>query len=125
MIFLRHEGTPLKIIPLVLTAALICMPAAAKTKARHSSVSKTISGSGCVEHQAENSCRVIIDSQTGETYNLKFSDEGPRPGTAIRFQGTLHHSANSCSQGKPLSVSKWKKEKGIKCPPPLYLQAMK
>jgi hypothetical protein len=36
----------------------------------HAANKKNISGSGCVEKVAKNSCRVVIDSQTGELYNL-------------------------------------------------------
>ncbi|HVO63439.1 MAG TPA: hypothetical protein VMT53_21115 [Terriglobales bacterium] len=80
---------------------------------------KDVKGSGCVEKVAENSCRVIIDSQTGELYNLMFSGGAPRSGTAIQFEGTVRHAGKSCSTGKPVKVSKWTKEKGIKCPPPV------
>jgi len=79
---------------------------------------KTIQGSGCIEKAVENSCRVVIDSQTGELYNLLFSDRTPKTGVAIKFSGVQQHGATSCMQGKPVKVSKWKKEKGIKCPPP-------
>ena len=46
---------------------------------------KNISGSGCVEKAVENACRVVIDSQTGEIYNLQFSARAPKSGTAITF----------------------------------------
>lgn len=105
----------MKIIPLVLCGAIVCPYLAGQ--ARHSSQSKTIQGSGCIEKAAENSCRVVIDSQTGELYNLLFSASTPKAGTAIKFSGTVHKGATTCMQGKPVNVSKWKKEKGIKCPP--------
>ena len=111
------------LLPLILIATALCMPGGAKT--RHSANHKTISGSGCIERGVESSCHVIIDSQTGEIYTLKFSDDAPRPGTAIRFTGTVHRSENACMPGKPVSVSKWKKEEGIKCPPPPDLEAMR
>ena len=82
---------------------------------------KTIQGSGCIEKAVENSCRVVIDSQTGELYSLQFSDRTPKPGTAIKFAGVQQHGATVCLQGKPVKVSKWKKEKGIKCPPPAVI----
>lgn len=94
---------------------------AATVPTQHSSASKTISGSGCVEKAAENSCRVVIDSQTGELYNLLFPAKTPKSGTAIQFTGTKHAGATSCTQGKPVKVSKWKKEKGIRCPPPAVI----
>jgi hypothetical protein len=84
---------------------------------------KNISGSGCVEKAVENSCRLVIDSQTGELYNLLFSAKTPKSGTAIRFSGTPHKGASTCVHGKALTVSKWTKEQGIKCPPPVVAQA--
>jgi hypothetical protein len=78
---------------------------------------QNISGSGCVEKVVENSCTVVIDSQTGELYNLLFPSRAPKPSTAIEFTGTPHKGATACTQGKPLNVSKWRKEKGIRCPP--------
>jgi len=87
-------------------------------EAQHSSASKSINGSGCVEKSSENSCRVVIDTKTGELYNLLFSAKTPKSGTAIQFSGTPQHTATACTLGKPLKVSKWKKEKGIRCPPP-------
>ena len=95
---------------------LACVVASAE--AQHSSASKSIIGSGCVEKSAETSCRVVIDTKTGELYNLLFSAKTPKSGTAIQFSGTPQHSATACTLGKPLKVSKWKKEKGIRCPPP-------
>jgi len=91
-------------------------------EAQHSSASKSINGSGCVEKSSENSCRVVIDTKTGELYNLLFPAKTPKPGTAIQFTGVAQHGANSCMQGKPVKVSKWKKEKGIRCPPPVPAQ---
>jgi len=70
-----------------------------------------------VEKAVETSCRVLIDSKTGDTYNLLFSGKAPKAGTAIRFKGTAHKGMTTCMQGKPVSVTSWKKEKGIKCPP--------
>jgi hypothetical protein len=82
---------------------------------------KNISGSGCVEKAAENSCRVVIDSQTGELYNLQFTARAPKSGTAIMFSGRPHKGATACKQGKLVSVGKWKEEKGINCPPPAVM----
>lgn len=82
----------------------------------------SVKGSGCVEKAAEHSCRVIIDSRTGELYNLSFNGDAPKAGTAIQFSGTPHKNAGTCSTGKPVKVSKWKKEAGIKCPPPVIAQ---
>jgi hypothetical protein len=108
----------MKIIPLVLMVAVFCPFAASKTK--RSSTPKPVKGSGCIEQAVENSCHVVIDSQTGELYNLLFSAKAPKPGTAIRFSGTKASGATACMQGKPVKVAKWKKEKGIRCPPPVY-----
>jgi hypothetical protein len=47
----------------------------------------------------------------------------PKAGTANRFSGTPHKGTMAGMQGKPVSVSKWTKEKGIKCPPPVIAQA--
>ncbi|HZD30495.1 MAG TPA: hypothetical protein VE779_02435 [Candidatus Angelobacter sp.] len=88
----------------------------------HHSSKKTVKGSGCVEKAPENSCRVVIDSKTGQLYDLLFTANTPKAGIAIQFTGTPHHGASSCMQGKPVKVSKWKKEKGIKCPPPVIAQ---
>ena len=82
---------------------------------------KAIQGSGCIEKAVENSCRMVIDSQTGELYNLLFGAKTPKPGMAIKFAGVPQHTATSCMRGKPVKVSKWKKEKGIKCPPPAVI----
>ena len=111
----------MKIIPLVLMVAVACPFAASKT--RHSSKTKPVKGSGCVEQAVENSCHVVIDSKTGELYNLLFPAKVPKSGTAIEFTGAKQTGPNSCMQGKPVKVAKWKKEKGIKCPPPVYAQA--
>jgi hypothetical protein len=110
----------LKIIPLILLMAISCP--VAYSQPRHSSNSKPVKGSGCVEQAVENSCHVIIDSQSGELYNLLFPAKVPKSGTAIKFTGTKHSGATSCMQGKPIKVSTWKIEKGIKCPPPVYAQ---
>jgi len=87
-------------------------------QAQNASSPKSIKGSGCVENAVEHACHVVIDSKTGETYNLLFSGKVPKAGTAIKFAGTEHQGMTTCMQGKPVNVSKWKKEKGIKCPPP-------
>lgn len=110
----------MKIIPLILLMACSCTFAVAQPK--HSSSAKPVKGSGCVEQAVENSCHVVIDSQTGVLYNLLFPAKVPKSGTAIEFTGTKHTGATSCMQGKPVKVSKWKKEKGIKCPPPVLAQ---
>ena len=111
----------MKIIPVILLVVALCVNGNAKT--RHSSSAKTINGSGCVERAAEHSCHVVIDTQTGQTYSLMFSDNGPKSGTAIWFKGTVRSATDSCLQAKAVSVSKWKKEKGIRCPPPPQLVA--
>ena len=111
----------MKQIPVVLILLSASAFAGAGRSTTHTSAPKTVNGSGCIEKAAENSCRVIIDSQTGELYNLLFSAKTPKPGTAIQFTGTTQHGANSCMQGKPVKVSKWKKEKGIRCPPPAVM----
>ena len=97
---------------------LVASLAVASAQSEHSSSSKTIKGSGCVEKAVETSCQVLLDAKTGETYNLLFSGNAPKSGTAISFKGTEHKGMTTCMQGKPVNVSKWKKEKGIKCPPP-------
>jgi hypothetical protein len=101
---------------------LLAMCVASGTPAAQASNPKVVQGSGCIEKAVENSCRVVIDSKTGELYNLLFSDRTPKPGTAIKFAGVQQHGATACTQGKPVKVSKWKKEKGIKCPPPVIAQ---
>jgi hypothetical protein len=89
----------------------------------HSPTSKPVKGSGCVENAVENSCHVVIDSRTGELFSLQFSGKAPKTGTAISFNGTTRHRTTACRPGKPVSVAEWKKEKGIKCPPPVIAQA--
>ena len=106
------------VVLLLLTASSF---AGAGGSTSHSSSAKTVKGSGCVEKAVENSCRVIIDSQTGELYSLLFSASAPKPGTAIKFSGTPHKGASTCLQGKPVNISRWTKEKGIRCPPPAIL----
>ena len=106
------------VVLMLLTASAF---AGAGGSTSHASATKNVKGSGCVEKAAENSCRVVIDSQTGELYNLLFPAKTPRSGTAIQFSGTKHAGANACVQGKPVMVAKWKKEKGIKCPPPAVI----
>lgn len=98
-----------------LTILALC--SVAGTQTGYAANKKSISGSGCIEKAVENSCRVVIDSKTGELYNLLFPARTPRLSTAITFTGTLRKGATACTQGKPLTVSKWRKEKGIKCPP--------
>jgi hypothetical protein len=77
-----------------------------------------IKGSGCVQKAVETGCHVLVDSKTGNTYNLLFSGKVPKSGSAIWFKGTAHQGMTTCMQGEPVNVTKWKKEKGIKCPPP-------
>ena len=89
----------------------------AAAQPHQSSQPKTIQGSGCVEKAVESSCHVVTDSKTGDLYNLMFSGKVPKNGTAIWFRGTEHQGMTTCMQGKPVNVTKWKKEKGIKCPP--------
>jgi hypothetical protein len=79
---------------------------------------KALQGSGCVQNAVESGCHVLLDSKTGDTFNLFFNSKAPKSGTAIWFKGTAHQGMTTCMQGKPLNVTKWKKEKGIKCPPP-------
>jgi hypothetical protein len=98
-----------------LVMLVVC--SAAGTESARAANGKSISGSGCVEKAARNTCRVVIDTQTGELYNLLFPARAPKPNTAIKFTGTAHKGATTCMQGKSLKVSKWKKEKDIKCPP--------
>lgn len=107
-----------KIIPMIFFVAVSWPSAFAKN--HRSSGARPVKGSGCVEKAVENSCHVVIDSKTGELYSLLFPAKVPKSGTAIEFTGTKHAGANSCMQGKPVKVAKWKKEKGIKCPPPVY-----
>lgn len=113
--------SPMKAVLLVLLVALACPFGFAKS--RHSST-KTVQGSGCIEKAVENSCRVVIDSRTGQLYNLLFPAKVPQAGTAIQFAGTPQKGATACMQGKPVKVSKWKKEVGIKCPPPVVAASM-
>lgn len=108
--------SPMKVLLPVLFVVFACPFSFARS--RHSST-KAVKGSGCVEQAVETSCRVVIDSQTGDLYNLLFPAKAPQPGTAIQFAGTPQKGTTACMQGKPVKVSKWKKEKGIKCPPPV------
>jgi hypothetical protein len=76
-----------------------------------------IQGSGCVSKAVESSCLVLKDATTGDLYNLLFSDHPPTADTAIRFKGTEHQCMTTCMQGKAVNVTKWKRVKGMKCPP--------
>jgi hypothetical protein len=78
---------------------------------------KAVRGSGCIENAVESSCHILVDSKSGDTYNLFFSGKVPKSGTAVQFKGTAHQGMTTCMQGKPVNVTSWKKEKGIKCPP--------
>ena len=111
----------MKQVPVVLLFLTASAFAGSGGSPSHAAAPKTVTGSGCVEKSAENSCRVVIDTQTGILYNLLFPAKTPRSGTAIQFTGTRQHGANSCTVGKPVKVSKWTKEKGIKCPPPVII----
>ena len=106
------NAPPAFFVLLSLCAAAVGQPSnqpAAKPKAIH--------GSGCIENAVEKSCHVLIDTKTGETFNLFFSAKVPKSGTAIQFKATAHQGMTTCMQGKPVNVTSWKKEKGIKCPP--------
>jgi hypothetical protein len=104
----------LKAIPPI----VLLLAAFAAGQTQHSSKPKSIQGSGCIEKAVESSCHVLTDSKTGDLYNLLFSGKLPKNNTAIWFKGTEHQGMTTCMQGKPVNVTKWKKEKGIKCPPP-------
>ena len=108
-------------LPLI---SMFCAVAIGQTSHHHATKSTAIQASGCVEHAVEKSCRVLIDSKTGDIFNLFFSAKVPKSGTAIRFKATAHQGMNSCMQGKPVIVRSWKKEKGIKCPPPSWVDAL-
>jgi hypothetical protein len=101
----------------LIPAIVLLVATAAAAQTQRSPKPKTIQGSGCLEKAVESSCHVLTDSKTGEIYNLLFSAKIPKNGTAIWFKGTEHQGMTTCMQGKPVNVTKWKKEKGIKCPP--------
>lgn len=107
----------MRMVAAVIVVLSFCAVGVSQTS--HTTKPKVIQGSGCVEKAVEHSCHFVIDSKTGNTYNLLFNAKVPKPGTAIWFKGAGHEGASSCMQGTPLTVSKWKKEKGIKCPPPV------
>ena len=98
---------------------LLCLSAATvgQSASQSTAKAKSVRGSGCVEKAVETSCHVLVDSKSGDTYNLLFSGKVPKSGTAIQFKGTAHQGMTTCMQGKPVNVTSWKKEKGIKCPP--------
>jgi len=108
---------PLNTIPAIVLVLCFCAVADAQTANHPPSKAKTVQGSGCVANAVETSCHVLIDSKTGDTYNLLFSAKAPKSGTAIRFKGNMHHGMTTCMQGKSVNVTSWKPEKGIKCPP--------
>lgn len=97
---------------------VVCCCAILSAQSHPSSSPSSIKGSGCVENAVETSCHDLIDTKTGNTYNLLFSGKVPKAGTAISFKASPHQGMTTCMQGKPVNVIKWKKEKGIKCPPP-------
>jgi hypothetical protein len=110
-----------KISLAIFVCAILCVAAGGQTD--QSSGAKAVKGSGCIEKAVETSCHVLTDSKTGDTYNLLFSGKVPKVGTAIRFSGTEHPGMTTCMQGKPVNVTKWKKESGIQCPPAVNGQA--
>ena len=89
---------------------MVAACAFASSQPKHSPNAKPVKGSGCVERAVENSCHVVIDTQTGQLFTLLFPAKAPKSGTAIEFTGTRHKGATSCMQGKPVKVAKWKKE---------------
>jgi hypothetical protein len=112
------EDAALKFIPTFLfVPAIGILVTSIVVKGQSPSSPGTVKGSGCLEKAVESSCLVLIDSKTGNTYNLLFSGKAPKTGTAITFSGAEHQGATTCMQGKPVQVSKWRREKGIKCPP--------
>jgi hypothetical protein len=82
------EESAVRIQPLVVLLVSCCVVANAQTQPSFGT--KSIQGSGCIENAVETSCHVIIDSKTGNTYNLFFSGNVPKAGTAIWFEGTEH-----------------------------------
>lgn len=108
----------MKTIALCLSILSLAALGLAQNSSHATTKPAAIHGSGCVEKAVETSCHVLTDSKTGETYNLLFGGKVPKAGTAIRFKGTAHQGMTTCMQGKPVNVTSWKKEKGIKCPPP-------
>jgi len=97
---------------------IYCALAAGQTTNHTPAKTGVVRGSGCVEKAVESSCHVLIDSKTGDIYSLLFAAKVPKSGTAIRFHGAAHQGMSTCMQGKPVNITAWKKEKGIKCPPP-------
>jgi hypothetical protein len=69
------EDSPVTKTLASLTMLVVCSVA----QNPHAASKKNISGSGCVEKAAKNSCRVVIDSQTGQLYNLFFPARARRP----------------------------------------------
>ena len=108
----------LRTIPSFLLFLSFCAVATGQTSNHSAAKGGGIQGSGCLEKAVETSCHVLIDAKTGDTYSLLFGGKVPKTGTAIRFKGAPHHGMTTCMQGKPVNVTSWKKEKGIKCPPP-------
>jgi hypothetical protein len=107
----------LKTISAIFLLLSLCAAAAGQPSNPPAAKPKTVRGSGCIENAVETSCHVLVDSKSGDTYNLFFSGKVPKSGTAIQFKGTAHQGMTTCMQGKPVNVTSWKKEKGIKCPP--------
>lgn len=107
----------MKTIPGLLLLLSLCTAAVGQSASQSAAKAKAIRGSGCVENAVETSCHILIDSKSGDIYNLLFTGKAPKSGTAIRFKGAAHQGMTTCMQGKPVNVASWKKEKGIKCPP--------
>ena len=100
-----------------LLALFLAGAVAAATAQDTPAKSATIQGSGCVEAAVESSCLVLKDAKTGDAFNLLFEGKRPGAGAAIWFKGTEHQGMTTCMQGKAVNVTKWKRAKGIKCPP--------
>jgi hypothetical protein len=116
-IILQRGMRPLNASPACILLLSFCAVAVGQASNQPAAKSKTIHGSGCIEKAVETSCHVLIDSKTGQTFNLFFSGKVPKSGTAIQFKATAHQGMTTCMEGERVNVTSWKKEKGIKCPP--------
>jgi hypothetical protein len=76
-----------------------------------------VSGSGCVRKAVEMGCGLVLtDAETKAHFNLFFSGNEPRPGTAIRFSGvSARNQLSYCMQGKIVKVKEWS-QLDMKCP---------
>ena len=93
-----------------ISAAYLSAATGAFAAEKKASKTAGVSAKGCVEIGAD-SCLVVKDPETKETYALVFVEgaKRPSPGMAVKVTGSLHQGPIPCTEGKALDVSRWTK----------------